>query len=864
MDVLERAAELTALSAAVTEARRGQGRVVLVVGEAGIGKTTLVKAFLSAVSGQVRTLVGGCDDLIAPLSFGPLRDAARATRGPLAAALAAGLDRDGVFGALLDELAGGTRPAVLVVEDVHWADDATLDLVRLLGRRIDELPAVLVLTYRPDQSTDGNALPRLLGAFTGPHVRRLAPAPLTPATVGRLADRVGADPAAVFAATAGNPFFVTEVLASPHTAVSATVADAVLARLAPLDEVARGRIEQLAVIAAPATRRLVETLPDGLLGLAPAERLGLVEIREDTVVFRHELARRAIEGSLPGARRIALHRLVLAHLLGHPEPDLARVLHHAVEAGNAEVIVRYGPDAARQAAFVGANRQALVILEQILRHPYLLSTAELARIHVGYAWALHNAVRTEESVTAAETAVRLFAETDDETGLGGALATLSRQRYLAGHPGPAETAARRAVALLQGHGDGYVLALARLYLDALLLLTDREREALDDLDGVLELGERLGAPDVVALGHTYRGLARARLGDQRGRVDLQRSLELARRGLDHEQVSRIYCNVVEGLHHLGDVAGEERYLREALDYGRGMDTVGPIYECRARLCARQLARGDWDAAEVGCRELLDELGRSGVIGYLVLPLLGRLLVRRGEVDEGAALLREAWPLVDRADVLAGLVPVAIGQVELAWLTGADPAAEAVQRVLARADRPGSGRWRGELLRYLQRAGATAAPFDGCPPEYATGLRGDWAGAAGEWARIGDPYQRALELAESGSTEPTLEALGVLEDLGAAPAARLVRARLRELGVTRIPRGPRPATRANPAGLTERQAEVLALLADGLTNAEIAGRLVVSVRTVDHHVAAVLTRLGVASRKEAAQRFTESAQPPMPR
>ena len=97
--------------------------------------------------------------------------------------------------------------------------------------------------------------------------------------------------------------------------------------------------------------------------------------------------------------------------------------------------------------------------------------------------------------------------------------------------------------------------------------------------------------------------------------------------------------------------------------------------------------------------------------------------------------------------------MAIGQVELAWLTGADPAAEAVQRVLARADRPGSGRWRGELLRYLQRAGATAAPFDGCPPEYATGLRGDWAGAAGEWARIGDPYQRALELAESDPRSP---------------------------------------------------------------------------------------------------------------
>ena len=301
VDVLERAAELEALSAAVAEAGRGRGRVVLVAGEAGIGKTTLVRAFLAAVSGQVRPLVGGCDDLIAPRTFGALRDAARAARGPLAAALAAGLDRDGVFGALLDELAGGARPAVLVVEDVHWADDATLDLVRLLGRRIDALPAVLVLTYRPDQPADGPSLPRLLGAFTGPHVRRLTPAPLTPAAVGQLAARVGADPAAVLAATAGNPFFVTEVLGRPHqprfrrrwpTRCSRGWRRSTRSPVEP--------IERLAVIPAPATRRLVEILPDGLLGLAPAERLGLVEIRADTGWCSGTSSpARAIEASLP-------------------------------------------------------------------------------------------------------------------------------------------------------------------------------------------------------------------------------------------------------------------------------------------------------------------------------------------------------------------------------------------------------------------------------------------------------------------------------------------------------------------------------------------------------------------------------------
>jgi DNA-binding CsgD family transcriptional regulator len=161
------------------------------------------------------------------------------------------------------------------------------------------------------------------------------------------------------------------------------------------------------------------------------------------------------------------------------------------------------------------------------------------------------------------------------------------------------------------------------------------------------------------------------------------------------------------------------------------------------------------------------------------------------------------------------------------------------------------RERGELLSYLQRVGHPVASFDGCPEEFAAGLRGDWRAAAAAWRRVGDPYERAFALLDSGEVEPILEAMAVFDELGARPAAALARRRLRELGVRQVPRGPRPATRTNPAGLTERQVEILRLLADGLTNAEIAARLVVSVRTVDHHVSAVLQKLGVDSRRAAA-------------
>jgi DNA-binding CsgD family transcriptional regulator len=159
--------------------------------------------------------------------------------------------------------------------------------------------------------------------------------------------------------------------------------------------------------------------------------------------------------------------------------------------------------------------------------------------------------------------------------------------------------------------------------------------------------------------------------------------------------------------------------------------------------------------------------------------------------------------------------------------------------------------RGELLVYLRRLGHPAGPFPGCPEPYASSLRGDWRSAAEAWLAQGNPYEHAVELAGSGLVEPTLEALAALDGLGAKPAVAIVRARLRALGVARLPRRPQPGTLVNPAGLTDRELEILRLVATGLSNAEIARRLVVSPRTVDHHVSAVLRKLGVATRRDAA-------------
>ena len=237
-DLLEREPELAELRAAARDAAAGHGRIVLLHGEAGIGKTSLASALRAAPPDGVRVLIGSCDAMSTPRTLGPLRDLAPTVGPRLGEALRSG-DREDVFEALREELTavGGT---VLIVEDVHWADEATLDVLRFLARRIDDLPAVLVLTYRDELDRD-HPLSRLLGDLGhGDRVERIALRHLSADAVGALTAGSGLDPDRVYAMTEGNPYFVSELVASAdEDRVPPTVVDAVTGRLRRLDKTPR-------------------------------------------------------------------------------------------------------------------------------------------------------------------------------------------------------------------------------------------------------------------------------------------------------------------------------------------------------------------------------------------------------------------------------------------------------------------------------------------------------------------------------------------------------------------------------------------------------------------------------------------------
>ena len=850
--LLERDSELDELRAAVQEATAGRGRVVLLHGEAGIGKTSLVNALRAEPPEGVRVLVGSCDAMSTPRTLGPLRDLAPAVGPRLGEALRAG-DREEVYAALRDELAAA-HGTVLIVEDAHWADEATLDVLRFLARRIDDLPAVLVLTYRDELDRD-HPLNRLLGDLGhGDRVDRIALPHLSAAAVGALTADSGLDADRVYRMTEGNPYFVSELVASADEArVPPTVVDAVTGRLRRLDAATQDHVEQLAVVPSAVDRDLLARLVPGSEGaLRAAEEGGLLAVSPDGVRFRHELTRRAVVDALPTSRRIELERRALAALVASGVADPARLVHHALAAGDLDAVAEWAPRAARDAAASGAHRQAAAHYRAALDHADRFEPLERADLWEEFAIESYTIGAGSDAMVAESEAITLRRQLGDQRRLGASLRWLSRFQWFGGRRADAEASAREASAVLADAGDPSLLGMALSNESQLALLAHDSVRAMDLAGRAIAIARETGDRTVLSHALNNHGTALMFVADETGIGELVESAEVALAVDDMEDAARAYVNLVWGLLDQYRLDLAEHHLARAMELTERAEFIGFVTYQRMEQGRLDLARARWDDALA----VVEEVPEAPHARCVALSVAGTARLRRG--DEGAdAVLEEARRLADELAELQRRGPVAAARAEGALLRGDLPAARAIARPeFDEADRLNASALRAELAYLLRRAGDDVDVAAGDRHPFAVQARGDWRRAADLWHEAGAPYHEAAALAESPDEADLLDALAILDRLGAVPLARRIRAELRGRGVRSVPRGPSSLTRRNPEGLTDRQVGVLELLAEGLTNAEIAEKLVVSVRTVDSHVAAVLTKLGVQTRQDAVRAARE--------
>jgi DNA-binding CsgD family transcriptional regulator len=848
--LVEREAALRALEACLLAVPGHGGRIALVAGEAGIGKTSVLRAFVRTRPPS-SVWWGACDALQTPHPLAPLADIAREAQPRFASRL--GGARAALFDAVLDELRLAPEPLVVVIEDAHWADDATLDWLKFVGRRIERTRALLAVSYRDDEVGATHPLRSVLGELPGATTTRIELPRLTPAAVEAMARRASRPAAGVHAATRGNPFFVTELLrdGAAADAVPATVQDLVLARCARLNEAARALVGLVSLVPGRTERWLVhELLAPAAADVEAALSSGLLVAEAVTFAFRHELGRVAVESSLPLPTAQGLHARVLSALAatGRDTPP-ARLVHHALRAHDSAAVSRFAPRAARQAAERAAHREAAAQWRTALAHGAASDDGERRDWLENFALEVGVVGGFDEEIASRRELVAMARLRGDMLEAAHQISRQSMAYIGQMRHDLADERNHEALSLLEPLPPGLVHALA-WQQEAYLRMLNRDCEdSVRWARRAMTLARSIG-DQAVETG------ARGVLGTALLFIDYAQGVALMQQSLDEHLAAGRLRHAAVTLGNLGSGSGEvmqwanaERWLRESLALAVANEFDNQAYYCRSWLALTALQRGRWDEAAGFAAEVLGQPGVAGMSRLMALLALARLRVRRGDPGADGAL-DEGLALTGQHNTLQRIAPLRAVRAEASLARG--DAAAAAAEVTAALPLAAEHRhpWLiGDLAYWGWCAGALHEAPVHCAAPFALEIAGQWRAAAQAWQQTGCPYERARALA-AGDEAARREALAIFEGLGARPAADALRQRLHAAGVRGLARGPRHSTRGNAFGLTARELEVLRLLCDGLRNAEIAARLHRSVRTVDHHLAAVFAKLGVESRAAA--------------
>lgn len=836
---------LRRLGALVARAGEGDGRIALIRGEAGIGKTSVATALADSVAGSAHLLWGSCDDLIASRPFGPVWDMAY-TEPDLSEALNSA-DHTLVRHVFMDLFSRSLRPTVAVFEDIHWADDATLDLLTWLGRRISQTHTLLVLTFRERVPTD-HPLSVVLGELPHAQVESIELHPLSRVAVNAMTEDTE-KASHIWDVSGGNPFFVSELLKAGSDRVPITVVDAMRSRVARLSAKGKQLVQLASVVPGRIELDLVDEIDLTLAEvIAEAETLGLLQIDDEALTFRHEIARTTVEESLTESLRRRLNRRVLraSETLGY---EVARLAHHARQANAGDDMIRLLPTAARQAAEARSHREAVSHLQALEPHLDRLTPEERVEIHE--LWATEEGLVSGRGIHHALVAAETRRSLGDLRGLGASLLRAARSGWFSHDTAAAETdlalaLANQAIDELSEH-ESETLADAYAYLAHHAMVNIRHDEALRYAEKALSLSPHPSAARATAL--MSSGVVKNETHYPDGNDLLAQAQEMALSlGLEREwwwaRISLILGAVVN---KEIDVARQYNELTRA---EIGDDDLAVTSFHISKVAEFAIMTGDYQSAE----STLDNLARQVDDRVWWLAWSQALVrVRKGDPDASdwaihyrqvAETLGEPHPLFHASTLWAEFLFL-FGRTDTEVTNGN---LETLKRVVS-FDIPW---WIADLALWLWLDGH----IDQIPDRAAEPLHwladGQWQRAAEWYGSRGLPYEQAVALS-LGDERARIEALRIAHRIGARALAAKFRQLLKTDGIKGIPREPRTTVPNSPSGFTPRQSQVLDLLAEGLTNVEIAEHLFISTRTAESHVAAILSRLGVSNRKDAATR-----------
>jgi DNA-binding CsgD family transcriptional regulator len=869
--LLEREPLVASMLSVFDRAASGRGGTVLVEGEAGIGKTSLLQEFAARVADRSTVAWGWCEALVTPRPLGPLQDMGRALDPKVAELLDQGASPDRLFPALFNTLQDADEPTVLIFEDVHWADNATLDLVRYLGRRIALMPVLVVLSARSDELGPSHPLTHVLGDLPASAKTRIKPSPLSAQAVSDLAAQAGRTAAGVFEATAGNPFFVTELLSSSQdSAVPDSVRDAVWARLARLDDGERDVLEIMSLMPGNVEIELIISLL-GAAAEEPVDRAvarGL--LRRDApgeVTFRHELARQATLERLSPRLQRTLHQRIQSALSKLPTAttaaNLARRMHHALRSEDSTAVLELAPQAAAQASRLGAHLQAASFLSAALEYAPQAPSEVAAQLHESWAYEASLSLSNYDAIIAAHhRAIAIWRELGNARKVSLNYRLLSRLHWRRGEGAEAQRMAELAVAEVEGLPPTPELAMAYSVRSQLNMLNFRFDEAMRWGQQAIDLADQLGVVETRVHALNNVGIATMFNGQpEEGRRLVEEDLRLALEHDFHDHAARAYTNFAESAIITKDFELADRLLAEGIAFAARHDLDSSTQYLLGRQAQLRLEQGRLREAETIAQGVIG-MERLPIVMHLpALTVLGRVRVRMNEPGADTLLARaleEALPTGESQRIL----PVRLALVEAAWLDEDLDAARAQLKTLSTLNSTNTRNWDySELAVWRRRVGVPGDPpaFETRP--WTTELAGDLLGAAAEWERLGLPYEAALLLLQvEGDEAPAAlgRAVELLDSIEARKAAALARRRAQQLGVAaKLPkprRGPYARARRHPLGLTSSEQQVLGLIAEGRSNKDIARHLDRSPRTVEHQVSAVLGKFSARNRIDVMLRL----------